>query len=163
MPGIPEAELRATRCLPEPGERTACAQSVQQYEVTLRGRVWTETRTNAGPDAEWVKAFPPTGAFRSRPAQPSGAGPGSPVAVAVGGRGRGAAQLPSPGGPSSNRREETGAEHTPPDSAAGRLGPLPDSLTRAQLPLLPSSVAKHFWELHVGDAAALFAGTGSRG
>lgn len=48
-------------------------------------------------------------------------------------------------------------------AAAERPGPLPAWLTRAELPLLPSSVAKHFWELHVGDAAALFAGTGSRG
>lgn len=51
----------------------------------------------------------------------------------------------------------------PPGAAAERPGPLPGWLTRAKLPLLPSSVAKHFWELHVGDAAALFAGTGSRG
>lgn len=76
-------------------------------------------------------------------------------------RGRGPARLRQPFLQSPGR--ERWLSTPPPDSAAGRLGPLPGSLTRAQLPLLPSSVAKHFWELHVGDAAALFAGTGSRG
>lgn len=96
--------------------------------------------------------------------EPSGAGLGSPIAVVVGGRRRGgAAQLASRAAFPPITGPTALAKHTPPDSAAGRLGPLPGSLTRAQLPLLPSSVAKHFWELHVGDAAALFAGTGSRG
>lgn len=83
--------------------------------------MWTETRTNAGPDAEWVKAFPPSG-WRL-PAAPSGR-PGSPIAVAVGGSRRGAARSPPAGSPPM-AGERALAEHTPPDSAAGRLGPLP--------------------------------------
>lgn len=96
--------------------------------------------------------------------EPSGAGLGFSY-CSGGGREQAGARPGSPPGqpflqsPGRERRLST----PPPDSAAGRLGPLPGSLTRAQLPLLPSSVAKHFWELHVGDAAALFAGTGSRG
>lgn len=83
--------------------------------------MWTETRTNAGPDAERVKAFPPSG-WRL-PAAPSG--PAGLSYCSGGGREQaGAAPLAS-GRLSSNGRGESACRAHPSDSAAGRLGPLP--------------------------------------
>lgn len=107
-------------------------------------------------------SLPSAGAFPKSPARALGAGPGfCPSADgAVGGRGRGGGSLPAGSPPIA----APGAlpSTPPPDSAAGRWA-LCWLAHSSSAPLLPSSVAKHFWELHVGDAAALFAGTGSRG
>lgn len=141
-----------------PGERG------RDREVTLRAGVWTVARTfERGTDWHGLKlSLPSAGAFRSRPARAVGAGPGlCPSADgAVGGRGRGGGSLPAGSPPivAPGALPST----PPPDSAAGRWA-LCWLAHSSSAPLLPSSVAKHFWELHVGDAAALFAGTGSRG
>ena len=108
-----------------------------------------------------VKSLPPVCLLKSATKSPPVA---DPVAVLV-------ERIWGQGWPSSlpqlcflqSQRGERLPNTSPPGAAAERPGPQPGWLTRAALPLLPSSVAKHFWELHVGDAAALFAGTGSRG
>lgn len=94
--------------------------------MTLRGRVWTEARSNAGPDAERLKASLSLAPSEGGRREASGAGPGFSDCIAVGGRGRGVAgSLPSA---LLQSPWEERAEPTPSRLCSRTLGPLPDSL-----------------------------------